>query len=98
MAVPGYQEFMLPLLKIAADGKEHSISDAAETLAAQMGVSIEDQELMLPSGTQTRYYNRVTWAVTYLTKSLLMATFSTNSCDRRARCICSAFDVPPAFF
>ncbi len=27
---------------------------------------------MLPSGTQTRLYNRVTWALTYMTKSLLL--------------------------
>ena len=27
---------------------------------------------MLPSGTQTQFYNRLTWAVTYLTKSLLL--------------------------
>src|SRR5262245_58954625 len=72
MAVPGYQDFMLPLLKIAADGREHSISDAMEILATQMGVSDVDQDIMLPSGTQTQYYNRVSWAITYLTKSLLL--------------------------
>lgn len=72
MAVPGYQEFMLPLLKLANDGQEHSISEAMETLASQMGISEADQNEMLPSGTQTRFYNRVSWAVTYLTKSLLL--------------------------
>ncbi|MGQ0626770.1 MAG: restriction endonuclease [Phycisphaerales bacterium] len=72
MAIPGYQEFMLPLLKFAADEQEHTISDALETLATQMGISEAEQDLMLPSGTQTRFYNRVTWAVTYLTKSLLL--------------------------
>ena len=72
MAVPGYQDFMLPLLRIAGDGQEHRIADAMETLAAEMGMSDEDQALLLPSGLQTRYYNRVTWAVTYLTKSLLL--------------------------
>lgn len=72
MAIPGYQEFMLPLLKVAANGQEHTISDAMATLAAQMGISDAEQDLMLPSGTQTRFYNRVTWAVTYLTKSQLL--------------------------
>ncbi len=72
MAVPGYQEFMLPLLKLASDGNEHTISEAMETLASQMSISEVDQDEMLPSGTQTRYYNRVSWAVTYLTKSLLL--------------------------
>jgi len=72
MSVPGYQDFMLPLIKIAADGKEKSISEAMDTLAFQMHISKTDQELMLPSGTQTQYYNRISWAITYLAKSLLL--------------------------
>lgn len=72
MTIPGYQEFMLPLLKLAADGKEHTITDAIEQLAQQMRLSPEQRALMLPSGTQTLLYNRVTWALTYLTKSLLL--------------------------
>src|SRR5437763_839374 len=72
MAIPGYQEFMLPLVKLAADGQEHKITDAIDALADQFGVSEQDREIMLPSGTQTRLYNRVTWALTYLTKSLLL--------------------------
>ncbi len=63
---------MLPLLRIAADGKEHTLADAMQILAAQMGISSEEQELMLPSGTQTRYSNRLSWAITYLTKSQLL--------------------------
>src|SRR5881397_2920809 len=72
MAVPGYQEFMLPLLRIAGDGKEHSVHEAMATLAEQMKISEEDRDALLPSGTQTRFYNRVTWVVTYLSKSLLI--------------------------
>lgn len=72
MTIPGYQEFMLPLLKLAADGKEHTITDAIEQLAQQMRLTPEQRALMLPSGTQTLLYNRVTWALTYLTKSLLL--------------------------
>jgi restriction system protein len=72
MAVPGYQDLMLPLLKLTADGKEHSISEALEVLAERMQISEEDQNELLPSGTQTRYYNRLCWAVSYLEKSLLL--------------------------
>jgi restriction system protein len=72
MPVPGYQEFMLPLVKLASDGQEHKITDAIDALADQFGVGKQDREIMLPSGTQTRLYNRVTWALTYLTKSLLL--------------------------
>jgi restriction system protein len=72
MPVPGYQDFMLPLVKLASDGQEHKITDAIDALADQFGVDEQDREIMLPSGTQTRLYNRVTWALTYLTKSLLL--------------------------
>jgi restriction system protein len=72
MPIPGYQEFMLPLVKLASDGQEHKITDAIDELADQLGVSEQDREIVLPSGTQTRLYNRVTWALTYLTKSLLL--------------------------
>lgn len=72
MPVPGYQEFMLPLVKLASDGREHKIADAIESLADQFGLDATDREIMLPSGTQTQLYNRVTWALTYLTKSLLL--------------------------
>jgi restriction system protein len=63
---------MLPLLRIAGDGKEHSVTEAMVTLAQQMKISDDDRDMLLPSGTQTRFYNRVTWAVTYLSKSLLI--------------------------
>jgi len=39
MAVPGYQDFMLPLLKLAADGQEYKITEAIDTLASQFGLS-----------------------------------------------------------
>lgn len=41
------------------------------TLAGEMKISEQDQDALLASG-QTRYYNRVMWAETYLTKSLLI--------------------------
>ena len=63
---------MLPLLKIAADGRDYRLSEVVEALAGEMGISEDDQQLMLPSGTQTQFYNRVSWAVMYLAKSLLL--------------------------
>jgi restriction system protein len=72
MPVPGYQNFMLPLVRIASDGKDHTVHEAMDTLAQQMKISPADRDALLPSGTQTRFYNRVTWAITYLSKSLLI--------------------------
>jgi restriction system protein len=72
MAVPGYQEFMLPLLRLAADGQEHTFKQAMAKLAEQLRISEEDQAVLLPSRKATQFYNRVTWASTYLAKSLLL--------------------------
>ena len=72
MPVPGYQDFMLPLLRLAGDGQEHKITDAIDAMAEQFGITDAEREIMLPSGTQTRLYNRATWALTYLSKSLLL--------------------------
>jgi restriction system protein len=72
MPIPGFQEFMLPLLKLAADGQEHKATDAIDAVATQLGLSEQDQELMQRGSEQTTVCNRGMWAVTYLTKSLLL--------------------------
>jgi len=35
MAIPDYQSIMLPLLRFARDGKEHSSKEAIEALASE---------------------------------------------------------------
>lgn len=72
MGLPGYQDFMLPLLRIAGDGEEHSVAEVMPMLATVMLINDDERDALLPSGTQTRFYNRVTWATTYLSKSLLI--------------------------
>ena len=69
MAVPDFQSFMLPLLKRTADGQEHPMADFRAQLAIQMGISEEEQKEKLPSGTQTRYANRIAWAAIYLERA-----------------------------
>lgn len=72
MAVPDFQTLMLPLLKMASDGKEHSLSGAREAIASQFQLSLSDQEESLPSGRQTRFANRVAWAKVYLHQAGLL--------------------------
>ena len=73
MPVPDFQMIMLPMLKIAGDGKEHTVHDFLETLAKEFSLSQEELNEFLPSGKQTRFFNRVGWAKTYLSKSGLLA-------------------------
>lgn len=66
MAIPDYQAIMLPLLKFAADGKEHSLEEAREKMASVFNLTDEDRKALLPSGRQTVFSNRVAWAKVYL--------------------------------
>ncbi|MFG0306686.1 MAG: restriction endonuclease [Phycisphaerales bacterium JB040] len=75
MAVPKFHEFMLPMLSRAKDGQEKRMREEVGPLADHFNLSQEDRSTVLPSGSQTRLYNRVTWACQYLKKAgLLEAT------------------------
>ena len=72
MTIPDYQSIMLPLLKFAGDGKEHSLRETIEFLAQQFRLSEEEQKELLPSGRQATFDNRVGWARTYMKKAGLL--------------------------
>jgi restriction system protein len=72
MTIPDFQSIMLPLLQIAGDGDEHSLHEYLDLLAKSFSLSEQELNELIPSGKQTRFYNRVTWARIYLTKSRLM--------------------------
>src|SRR5229473_745346 len=74
MPVPDFQRLMLPLLKIAGDGSEHTTSEVLETLAQQFGLGEDERDEMLPSGKQRKFDNRVNWTKTYLQKALLLSS------------------------
>lgn len=66
MPVPGFQDFMLPLLRLAGDGHPHSQKEAVTALADELGLSDDERSELLGSGKQTKLANRVGWARTYL--------------------------------
>ena len=72
MAVPSYQDFMLPTLKLIADNCEHKSRDVVERAADVLNLTDEDKQEKLPSQTQATYYNRAMWARTYLKKAGLL--------------------------
>ena len=72
MAVPDFQSFFRPLLDLAADGREHSLAEARAIIAKRMDLSEEDLKEMLPSGTQSKFYNRVAWAKSYFVKARIL--------------------------
>ena len=74
MAIPDYQTLMLPVLKLASDGKEHKFSQAVEELANEFRLTTEERNELLPSGSQAVFNNRVGWARSYLKQAGLLAS------------------------
>jgi restriction system protein len=69
MAVPDFQSFFRPLLDIAVDGGEHSMKEARDIIAKRLNISESDLRELLPSGTQTKYDNRIAWAKSYFVQA-----------------------------
>ena len=63
---------MLPFLRFLADGSEHSLQEAEESLAKHFKLSEAERAELLPSGQQGIFKNRIGWARTYLKKACLV--------------------------
>jgi restriction system protein len=62
MAIPKYDEIMLPLLKVLSDGQPHTRRELAEKMAGHFGLTPEEREQMLPSTRVTYIKHRTGWA------------------------------------
>jgi restriction system protein len=74
MPIPDFQSFFKPLLDVASDSKEHSMREARERIAEAMQLTSEDLYELLPSGTQTKFDNRVAWAKSYFVQAKVLAS------------------------
>ena len=66
MAIPDFQSIMRPLLELASDEKEHALNEARERLAQRFELTDDEKKVLLPSGKQATFTNRVAWARVYL--------------------------------
>lgn len=63
MSLPTYDKFIEPLLRfLATKPGEVRAAEAHEAAAKALGISDEDKQELLPSGTQPVYKNRAGWA------------------------------------
>ena len=88
MAIPDYQDIMLPLLKLTSDGEVHTVRSLKDTIAQHLQLSSDDLAHMLPSGQQSTFHNRVSWAKTYLFHAGLLEQvrrghFTISQCGRQ---------------
>jgi restriction system protein len=72
MAIPDFQSFLLPVLKIAGDNQEHTKQALLSRIAKELDLSADDLEIKLPSGKQSTFNNRVSWAKTFLKQAGLL--------------------------
>ena len=69
MSVPGYQEFMFPILKCLYDGKQYHKKKICEKMIEVFNLTQEQLDERLPSQAEPTYINRVGWAITYMKKA-----------------------------
>ncbi len=72
MAVPDFQTIMLPLIQMMSDGQEYSLTQMIDYLGKKFNLSEKDITERIPSGRQTKFYNRVAWATTHLKKAIVI--------------------------
>ena len=66
MPVPDYQSLMLPCLKAFAAAEELTRAEVFERVAISELLTDDDLREMIPSGAQSIFANRVTWAMSYM--------------------------------
>ena len=71
MPIPDYQTLILPLLRFAVDGNDHTTREAVEILATEFKLTSAERNELLASGQQAIFNNRVGWASVYLKKAEL---------------------------
>lgn len=62
MPIPEFNAIKAPALQFFADGHTHRIREVYEAMALPFGLTETEKAEMLPSGTQSRWQNRVNWA------------------------------------
>jgi restriction system protein len=72
MAVPGFQQLTLPVLREFADGQERTSREVRDAVAQKLGLTAAELAEILPSGRQARYANRAAWAHNYLKQAGLL--------------------------
>lgn len=72
MAIPKYDEMYRALLECLADMQPHKRKDIKDAIASSLHVTPEERQILLSSGRQRLFDNRVAWASSYLSKAELI--------------------------
>ena len=72
MPIPDFQSLMLPIMKVAQDGEEHTARELRQRIGDDLGLADAERKELLPSGTQPVLTNRIAWARAHLTMAGLL--------------------------
>ncbi len=72
MAIPDFQSFFYPFLKFSTDSNEHSLKEVRKYMTEYFSLSDEDKSEKIPSGTQSKFNNRIYWTKSYFIKACLI--------------------------
>jgi len=70
--VPDFQTLMRPVLVAIDGGEPKSQAQIRDIVASALNVSDDDRQVMLPSGNQAIFANRVAWAITHMAQAVLI--------------------------
>jgi restriction system protein len=74
MAIPTFQEVMLPIMRFAEGVENRSLKDCVEHIEKLYKLTDEEKRERIPSGKQRIIYNRITWAVSHMRKAGLLVS------------------------
>ncbi|WP_434306141.1 restriction endonuclease [Clostridium botulinum] len=72
MAIPTYEQLMLPLLEMLRDESLYTNKECIDRLAKKLNITEEELGELLPSGKKKIFYDRANWAKTYMKKAGLV--------------------------
>lgn len=72
MPIPEFQSFFHPFLNLAKDGQEHSLQEVRDFLTNFFNLTEDEKAEKVPSGTQTKFDNRIYWTKSYFVKAKLI--------------------------
>lgn len=72
MSIPKYNEIQVPALKLLEDGKILKLRDFIEPIALHFNLSNDEINQMYPSGNGYIFYDRISWALSYLNMAGLL--------------------------
>ena len=72
MSMPSFEDCMVPVLSAIGSRNISPTSDIIEKTTRVLNLSEEEKNELLPNSKQTKIYNRITWAIFYLSKASLI--------------------------